>query len=84
MNLENYEKVLKNRAKIQKRGIHSFLHEVTWEVCQWVNEPREFGKWLGAIKRLGAGQMQSLLKELKKQGIKDPRYVFACTRTRSR
>ena len=81
MNLENYEEKLKNRAKPPK-GINSFLHEVTWEVCQYVGEPGMFGKWLGAIKRKGPGQMRALLKELKAKGIKNPKYVFACTKTR--
>ena len=80
MDLGNFEEKLKNRTETKKKGIHSFLHEVTWEVCQYVGEPKSFGKWIGAIKRFGPGRMQSLLKDLKEKGIKDPKYVFACTR----
>ena len=82
MNLGNYEKVLENRAKPPK-GIHSFLHEVTWEVCQYVGEPGMFGKWLGAVKRIGPGRMSVLLKDIKAKGIKNPKYVFACTRKKA-
>ena len=82
MDITQYEKKLEQRIKnsVNSKWCHSFLHEVTWEVCQYVGEPGMFGKWLGAVKRKGPGQMRSLLKDLKEKGIKNPKYVFACTR----
>ena len=83
MDLGNYKKVLENRAKTSKpKGINSLLQEVTWEVCQYVKEPKNFGFWLGIVKRFGPGQMRNLIKQLKEKGITNAKYVAGCTKTR--
>ena len=80
MNLENYEKVLENRAKLSKpKGIHSYAHSVVKEVCDWL-EVKEFPIWLGIAKRIGAGELKAKLEYIKSRGIKSPRYLMICTK----
>jgi hypothetical protein len=59
------------------------MHEVALEVSEYVGEPQKFAMWLGIVKRVGTGKMVSLLKQMRKKGIKSPRYLMGCVRERS-
>ena len=83
MNLENYGKILEKRAKIQKsKGIHSYAHEITLSVVEWVDEMYAFGKWLGITLRIGPGRMKDLLNQMKDKNIKSAKYLMACTKNK--
>lgn len=78
MNLENYKI---GRIK-QEKGIHSYLHELVWEACKWVGEEKKFGFWLGRATKLGKEEFKNKLDYVRSKGIKNPKYLAACTRIR--
>lgn len=80
LDFEKYKERLEKRKKAASPKIHSFTHEVTKEVCEYVGEPKKFGMWLGATKRVGAGQMRELLKRMKEKNITSGNYLLACTK----
>jgi hypothetical protein len=61
---------------------NSYLHEVALEVSEYVGEPKKFALWLGIVKRVGAGEMITLIKQMKERGITSPRYLMGCVRNR--
>jgi len=80
MDFTTYKQTLKARAANQKKGISSHIHAVALEVSEYVGEPKKFALWLGIVKRVGAGEMIGLIKQMKEQGISSPRYLMGCVR----
>jgi len=81
MDFTNYNNLLKRREEQPRdKGIHSYNHAVTWEVCKYVDERKKFGKWLGIVNRHGAGQIKELLNRMKEKGITDAKYLMGCVR----
>jgi hypothetical protein len=82
MNLPpNYEQTLIQRSSNQKtKNLHTYEHEITREVCEYVGEPRKFAMAFGIVKRVGPGQMMALVKQMRERGIKSPEYLMACTK----
>lgn len=76
MEFGNYLENLSQRKP--EKGIHSYLHKVVKEVCEYLNVPKEFGRWLGIGKKIGAGELKSKLEYIKERGIKSPNYLSAC------
>jgi hypothetical protein len=80
MDLTNYEQTLKQRSASQKKGIHSYEHEITAEICEYVNEPHKFALWLGIVKRVGTAKMVGLLRQMKERNITSAKYLMACVK----
>ena len=80
MDFTNYKQTLTQRLANQPKGIHSHEHEIAREISEYVGEPKKFALWLGIVKRVGAGQMIGLLKQMKDRGITSPRYLMGCVR----
>ena len=63
----------------QKKGIYCFAQEFADEICKWFGTYKEMGLWTKKAK-----EDYPLLKEkfdyVKSKGIKDARYLLACTR----
>lgn len=76
------EELSRRRAKVPK-GVHSFAHEITLEVVEYIGEQRKFGMWLGITKRIGPGRMKDLLNQLREKNIRSPQYLMACTRKKT-
>ena len=79
MELGNYLEKLEKRAKVSRKGIHTYSHAIVKEVCDWL-EVKEFGLWLGVAKRIGAGELKAKLDYIKSKGIKSPNYLLKCTK----
>lgn len=82
MDFGNYEQTLKQRSETQKKGIHSYAHEIALEVSAYVGEPKKFGLWLGVVKRVGPGEMLNLLKQMKERNITSAKYLMACVKNK--
>ena len=70
---------LKRKEK-KERGIHSYVHILAKEISEYVGEREKYGMWLGVTKRVGVEKMKGLLQQIKEKGIKNPRYLLACTK----
>ena len=80
----NCEQTLKQRSQNQKKGIHSYAHEIALEVSEYVGEPQKFAMWLGVVKRVGTARMVGLLRQMKEKGINSSRYLMACVKQEKR
>ena len=78
MDLSGY----KVQPKKQEKGIYSYAHEIADEVCKWLGDYKEFGLWVKKAKELGPGQFRAKLDYVKSKGIRNPRYLMACCRTK--
>ena len=76
MELGNYKI---GQKKVHK-NIHSYLHELVKEACDYVGEPKNFGFWLGRAKSLGIAEFKNKLDYVKQRVIKNGKYLAACTR----
>ena len=72
------EKFLEKKIGKKERNIHSYLHELTREVANYVGEPKKFGLWLGVIKNAGEGKTKDVLARMKERNIASPKYLIAC------
>ena len=80
MDFTNYKETLNQRSANQPKGIHSHEHEIAREVSEYVGKPKKFALWLGIVKRVGAGEMIGLIKQMKERGVTSPRYLMVCVR----
>ena len=80
MDFTNYEQTLKQRSEHQKKGIHSYEHEIALEVSEYVGEPQKFALWLGIVKRVGTAKMVGLLRQMKEKDIRSAKYLMACVK----
>jgi hypothetical protein len=68
------------RSEHQKKGIHSYEHEIALEVSEYSGEPEKFALWLGIVKRVSTAKMVGLLRMMKEKQITSPRYLMACVK----
>lgn len=81
MELKDYVKTLENRAKKPKeKGIHSYTHSVVKEICDYFGSYKEFGRWLGVARNIGAGELKVKFEYMKSKKIKSPNYLSTCTK----
>ena len=66
------------------QGMHSSDHAAAKEISEWCGEPKNFGMFLGVIKRIGrsrayqvVAQMKQMRDPIKKRGP----YFMACARS---
>ena len=74
-------KRMQERKEKSNKRMHSYMHDVTRQVCEWVGQIDKFKMWMGITKRIGDAKMKNLLDYVKERGIRDPKYLMACTRT---
>lgn len=66
-----------NKLKVSKNtNIHSEIHALTDEISKAFNEPQFFGRYLGAIKKMGPQKARQLFEEIKRKDYKNPAAMF--------
>ena len=72
----------------KQKAPNSYLASVLESVNEWcygeagIKDPDCWKMWLGIGKRIGAGELKAKLDYVKEKGIKSPRYLLACCRTK--
>jgi hypothetical protein len=74
---ESQEQTLTQRSTSQKKGIHSYEHEIALETAEYVGEPHKFALWLGIVKRVGTPKMVGLLRMMRERNITSAKYLMA-------
>ena len=84
MDFGKYQEELKKRAAQKPKGMHSYAHDITRQVTEWVGETHAFGKWLGITLRIGPGRMKDLLAQMKKNSNHSAKYLMTCVKTKQK
>ncbi|MEK7124227.1 MAG: hypothetical protein AAB877_00885 [Patescibacteria group bacterium] len=70
----------------KKKAPNSYLASIVEEVNRYLygeaKDPDCWKMWLGIGKRIGAGELKAKLNYVKEKGIKSPRYLLACCRSK--
>lgn len=74
MDLANYQQKLVERKKDIVPGIHSYLHMLVKEICDYF-KVKEFGRWLGVGKRIGVHNLKANFDYCKERGIDKVNYL---------
>lgn len=68
--------------KIPERNnnLHSELHYWVNEICDYFDERKKFGMWIGIIKKVGIPKARELLSEFRQWKLRDPKlFMFRCS-----
>lgn len=75
--MEGIKSIVKARAKIQNKNIHSEMHYWADVISSTFHERKRFAMYLGIIKRIGIKEAQRIFAEVKQSDAKNPAKLFA-------